>query len=142
MVFFSCTRNCWCFSVSFFCMSFFGGMCFFRSTRNYWSHRCFGMGFFTCCRYSRSSFMMFFSSTRNYWSFCVLFCFRWNYWCNRCYRSFCITTSSGTLSRGSFFFSWSYSMCSIICTRLIRGCIFFFIFRFISYNIVFCFDLV
>ena len=137
-MFFSCTRNYWSFCMSFFCVSFFRSMCFLCSTRNY---RSFSMSF-TCGRNYRS-FSVFFSSTRN---FCMrFFCFRWNYWfcwCNRCYRSFCITTSSGTLSRSSFFFSWSYSMCSVICTRVIRGCIFFFIFRFISYNIVFCFDLV
>ena len=136
---FTCRRNYWSFSVSFF-----------SCTRN------FCMSFFTCCRYNWC-FSMSFACRRNYWSFSMcffictrsfcmrFFCFRWNYWvcwCNRCYRSFCITTSSGTLSRSSFFFSWSYSMCSIICTRVIRGCIFFFIFRFISYNIVFCFDLV
>ena len=141
MVFFSCTRNYWSFSMSFFCVSFFRSMCFLCSTRNYWRNRCFCMSF-TCGR-NYWSFSVFFCSTRN---FCMrFFCFRWNYWiywCNRCYRSFCITTSSGTLSRSSFFFSWSYSMCSVICTRVIRGCIFFFIFRFISYNIVFCFDLV
>ena len=141
MVFFSCTRYYWSFSVSFFCVSFFGSMCFFCSARNYWRNRSFCMSF-TCGR-NYWSFSMLFSCTR---SFCMrFFCFRWNYWiywCNRCYRSFCIATSSGTLSRSSFFFSWSYSMCSIICTRVIRGCIFFFIFRFISYNIVFCFDLV
>ena len=141
MVFFTCRRNRWRFSMSFFCMSFFRGMCFFCSARNYWS---FSMSFFACCRYSRSSFMVFFCMT-SFWCFCVFFCSTrnyWFYWCNRCYRSFCIATSSGTLSRSSFFFSWSYSMCSVICTRVIRGCVFFFIFRFISYNIVFCFDLV
>ena len=119
MVFFTCRRNHWCFSMSFFSMSFFGCVCFFSSTRNY---RSFCMSFFTCRRNCWCSFMVFFCMT--------------SFWC------FCITTSSGTLSRSSFFFSWSYSMCSVICTRVIRGCIFFFIFRFISYNIVFCFDLV
>ena len=141
MVFFSCTRNCWCFCMSFFCMSFFRGMCFFCSTRNY---RSFCMSFFTCRRNCWCSFMVFFSMT-SFWCFSVFFCSTrsyWFYWCNRCYRSFYITTSSGTLSRSGFFFSWSYSMRSVICTRVIRGCIFFFIFRFISYNIVFCFDLV
>ena len=135
---FTCRRNCWRFSMSFFCMSFFRCVCFFSSTRNY---RSFCMSFFTCRRNYWCSFMVFFCMT-SFWCFSVFFCSARNYWCNRCYRSFCITTSSGALSRGSFFFSWSYSMCSVICTRLIRGCIFFFIFRFISYNIVFCFDLV
>ena len=141
MVFFTCRWNCWRFSMSFFSMSFFGCVCFFCSTRNHWS---FSMCFFTCRRDYWCSFMIFFCMT-SFWCFSVFFCSTrnyWFYWCNRCYRSFCITTSSGTLSRSSFFFSWSYSMCSIICTRVIRGCIFFFIFRFISYNIVFCFDLV
>ena len=129
---FTCRRNCWR-----FCMSFFGCVCFFCSTRNY---RSFCMSF-TCRWNCWCSFMVFFCMT-SFWCFSVFFCSARNYWCNRCYRSFCITTSSGTLSRSSFFFSWSYSMCSIICTRVIRGYIFFFIFRFISYNIVFCFDLV
>ena len=135
MVFFTCGRNYWSFSMSFFCSTRNFRMRFFAGCRYSW---CFSMSFF--CGRNYWSFSVFFGSTR---SFCMsFFSFRWNYWCNRCYRSFCITTSSGTLSRSSFFFSWSYSMCSVICTRVIRGCIFFFIFRFISYNIVFCFDLV
>ena len=136
MVFF--TWNCRRLSMSFFCMTFFRSVCFFSCTRNYWS---FCMSF--ACGRDCWCFSVFFCSTRSFsMSF---FCFRrnyWIYWCNRCYRSFCIATSSGALSMCSFFFSWSYSMCSIICTRVIRSCIFFFIFRFISYNIVFCFDLV
>ena len=132
--FFTCGRSYW--SNRGFCM------CFFSITRNCWS---FSMSFLTSSWHSWSSFMSFFVSYRSNWCFCMSFFSSRNCrncWCNRRYRSFSSVTSSMPLSRCSFFFSWSYSRRSSICTRMIRGCIFFFIFRFISHNVIFCFDLV